>query len=53
MPQLTLFDSHEMLLTDDERGRIAYTPRFVDAATSEAWFGELRTAVKWPKRTVT
>ena len=47
MPQLTLFDSGERLLTDDERGRIAYGPRFVDAATAEAWFAELRPAVKW------
>jgi alkylated DNA repair dioxygenase AlkB len=47
MPQLTLFDSSETLLADDERGRIAYTPRFVDAATAEAWFMELRSGVKW------
>ena len=47
MPQLTLFDSSETLLADDERGRIAYTPRFVDAATAEAWFAELRSGAKW------
>jgi alkylated DNA repair dioxygenase AlkB len=47
MPQLTLFDSSETLLADDERGRIAYTPRFVDTATAEAWFAELRSGVKW------
>jgi alkylated DNA repair dioxygenase AlkB len=47
MPQLTLFDSSETLLADDERGRIAYTPRFVDAATASAWFTELRSAVQW------
>src|SRR2546425_13084603 len=47
MPQLTLFDSTETVLADDERGRIAYTPRFVDAATAEAWFAELRGGVKW------
>jgi len=47
MPQLTLFDSSETLLADDERGRIAYTPRFVDAATAEAWFTELRSGVMW------
>jgi hypothetical protein len=35
MPQLTLFDSSETLLADDERGRIAYTPRFVGAATAK------------------
>jgi alkylated DNA repair dioxygenase AlkB len=47
MAQLTLFESSEKLLADDERGRIVYTPRFVDAATAAAWFAELRTAVKW------
>src|SRR5439155_17860520 len=47
MPQLTLFDSTETVLADDERGRIAYTPRFVDAAAAEAWFAELRSGAKW------
>lgn len=47
MPQPTLFDSSETLLTNDERGRITYTPRFVDAATADAWFAELRTGVYW------
>src|SRR5258708_424984 len=47
MPQLTLFDSRETLLTNEERGRIAYTERFVDAATAEAWFTTLRSAVEW------
>src|SRR5688500_14460144 len=47
MPQPTLFDSDESLLADDERGRIAYTPCFIDAATAEAWFTELRTGVDW------
>jgi alkylated DNA repair dioxygenase AlkB len=47
MSQLTLFDSSETLLADDERGRIAYTPHFVDAATAAAWFAELRNGVKW------
>jgi alkylated DNA repair dioxygenase AlkB len=47
MPQLTLFDSTETLLADDERGRIAYTPRFVDAGTAQAWFAELRSVVTW------
>jgi len=47
MAQLTLFDSSERMLADDERGRIAYTPHFVDAGTAEAWFTELRAAVKW------
>ena len=47
MSQLTLFDSGERILTDDERGRIVYTPQFVDAATAQAWFGELRRTVRW------
>jgi alkylated DNA repair dioxygenase AlkB len=47
MAQLKLFDSSETLLADDERGRIAYTPRFVDARTAEAWFSDLRSAVNW------
>jgi alkylated DNA repair dioxygenase AlkB len=47
MPQLTLFDSDETLLADDERGRIAYAPRFVDAPTAHAWFTELRRDVNW------
>jgi alkylated DNA repair dioxygenase AlkB len=47
MAQLTLFDSSEALLADDERGRITYMPCFVDAATADAWFAELRSGVKW------
>jgi alkylated DNA repair dioxygenase AlkB len=47
MPQLTLFDSAETLVADDDRGRIVYTPHFVDAATAEGWFVELRRGVKW------
>jgi len=41
MTQPTLFDSSDALLADDERGRIVYTPGVVDAATAQAWFGEL------------
>ena len=47
MPQLSLFEPSEVVLADDERGRIAYTPRFVGAATAQAWFAELRAAVPW------
>jgi alkylated DNA repair dioxygenase AlkB len=47
MPQPTLFDSSETLLADDERGRITYMPRFVDAAIAEAWFAQLRSGVNW------
>src|SRR4051812_19141312 len=47
MSQLALFDSSETLLTNDERGRIVYMPRFVDAATADSWFAELRRDVEW------
>ena len=47
MSQLTLFDSRDSVLADDERGRIVYTARFVDAATADAWFSELRSGVEW------
>jgi alkylated DNA repair dioxygenase AlkB len=47
MAQLTLFDSDETVLVDDERGRITYAPRFVDPPTAQAWFAELRTGVDW------
>jgi alkylated DNA repair dioxygenase AlkB len=47
MSQLTLFESSENVLADDERGRIVYTSRFVDAATTDAWFAELRAGVEW------
>ena len=47
MAQLTLFEVPDVVLTDDERGRITYTPRFVDAATAQRWFEELRDAVNW------
>src|SRR3954469_10688823 len=47
MAQLTLFDSSEKLLAGDERGRVAYTPGFIDAALAAAWFTELRAGVAW------
>jgi alkylated DNA repair dioxygenase AlkB len=47
MPQLSLFDSSETVLADDERGRVVYTAGFIDTATADAWFAELRTAVEW------
>ncbi len=47
MSQLTLFESTDMLLADDERGRITYTPRFVDASEAAAWFEELRNRIEW------
>jgi len=47
MSQLTLFDSSPTVLTDDERGRVSYTPAFVDAATAHRWFDDLRRGVDW------
>src|SRR3954447_4710323 len=47
MAQLTLFDSSDRVLVDDERGRVAYTFDFVDLATAQAWFVELRQGVSW------
>ena len=47
MAQPTLFDSHETVIAEGERGRIVYTPRFVDAATARRWFDELRREVDW------
>ena len=49
MGQPTLFDADvgEVILTDDERGRVLYVPTLVDAATSGAWFAELRRDVTW------
>jgi alkylated DNA repair dioxygenase AlkB len=47
MSQLGLFDSCQRALVDDERGRITYTPGFVDAETALAWFTELHSGVTW------
>src|SRR5437764_5516966 len=47
MAQLGLFESAETLLVDDDRGRISYTPRFVESAVADAWFVEMRTGVSW------
>lgn len=47
MAQLTLFESSEIVLADDERGRVAYTPRFVEMDEAQAWFAELRRDVGW------
>ena len=47
MPQLSLFDTSDVLLADDERGRIAYTARFVDPEAAADWFAELRSGVSW------
>ena len=47
MAQLPLFESSEWIVEDDERGRIVYAPRFIEAATAAAWFAELRVGVSW------
>ena len=47
MAQLTLFEPTDVVLTDDERGRIAYTAGVIDTATAATWFAELRAAVQW------
>ena len=47
MSQLALFDSIETMVVDDGKGRISYTPRFVDPDTAAAWFAELRSGVEW------
>jgi alkylated DNA repair dioxygenase AlkB len=47
--QPTLFDAgaSELLLADDDRGRIVYLPGFVDRSTADEWFAELRRDVPW------
>src|SRR5690242_12843477 len=47
MSQLALFDTGERSLTDDERGRVTYTPGLVDPETAARWFDELRRDVPW------
>jgi alkylated DNA repair dioxygenase AlkB len=47
VPQIPLFASAEEVLADDARGRIAYTPGFVDRPTADAWFEALRARVEW------
>src|SRR5687768_10649164 len=47
MSQLPLFGGTDQVLADDERGRIEYTPAFVDADTAQCWFAQLRVEVNW------
>ena len=48
MSQLTLFErAREAVVVDDARGRIVYTPDFVAADVTRAWFEEIRDAVAW------
>lgn len=46
-PQLSLFQSSPAVLVDDERGRITYTPGWVEPPAAAVWFAELRDAVEW------
>ena len=46
-PQLSLFDTREGVLVDDERGRIAYTPGLVAPSRAGSWFTRLREGVQW------
>ena len=48
MSQLSLFaQASETVVADDARGRIVYTPDFLPAEISRAWFDEVRDAVAW------
>jgi alkylated DNA repair dioxygenase AlkB len=48
MSQIPLFaGGSEIVLVDDKRGRIAYTPGLVPGEVARAWFAELREAVTW------
>ena len=48
MSQLPLFaSSGQVVLVDDSRGRIVYTPDIVSPEVARAWFGELLGAVPW------
>jgi alkylated DNA repair dioxygenase AlkB len=47
VPQSSLFESAEGVLAEDERGRIAYTPGFVERSIADGWFAELRDRIEW------
>jgi alkylated DNA repair dioxygenase AlkB len=47
MRQLALLVTSETLLVDDERGRIAYVPEFIEPDTARDWFAEIREGVEW------
>jgi alkylated DNA repair dioxygenase AlkB len=47
VPQIPLFATVEDVLADDVRGRIAYTPGFLDHSTADAWFVALRDGIAW------
>jgi alkylated DNA repair dioxygenase AlkB len=47
MSQLPLFDTGDLVLTDDARGRVEYLPELIDSVTAAAWFADIRSAVEW------
>jgi alkylated DNA repair dioxygenase AlkB len=47
MSQLPLFETGDLVLTDDARGRVEYLPDLIDQVTAAAWFAELGSAVEW------
>jgi alkylated DNA repair dioxygenase AlkB len=47
MSQLPLFETGDLVLTDDGRGRMEYLPGLIDLVTAAAWFAELRSAIEW------
>src|SRR5262245_44999700 len=48
MSQMPLFTSSgQVVLVDDPRGRIVYTPDIVSGDVARTWFGELLGSVPW------
>ena len=47
MAQLTLFESPDAVLVDDDRGRVNYIAQFIDVETAAAWYARLRASVSW------
>ena len=48
MAQIPLFASgSEIILADDERGRIVYTPGWLPTELASTWFTELHESVSW------
>lgn len=46
-PQSSLFGVGPQSIADDERGRIVYTPGFLDAALTQTSFAQLMDGVNW------
>jgi alkylated DNA repair dioxygenase AlkB len=45
--QLSMFESAEQILADDDRGRISYHPTVIPNARAEDWFRQVRDAIEW------